>query len=199
MTIPTGLRIRGSSSRKADHAKHSFRFFFRSEYGKSQLEDKTGVLFDNECGAATKYDKLDLRTSQNISWANEKSDLDTFVTEVFSRDAQRDLGQPYTRSRYYNLFINGQYWGLYQTQERGDEHFGEAYLGGDSLQYDVIKAASSWSSATRGRGTPGATSGTSRSTRASPATTRTTTCASSAAIPTARATRPTRSCSTRKA
>ena len=90
------------------------------------------------------YDKLDLRTSQNLSWANENSGNDTFVTEVFSRDSQRDLGQPYTRSRYYNLFINGQYWGLYQTQERGDEHWGEAYLGGDSLQYDLIKTASTY-------------------------------------------------------
>jgi hypothetical protein len=93
---------------------------------------------------AGEYDKLDLRTSQNNSWANESSSEDTFVTEVFSRDSQRDLGQPYTRSRYYNLFINGQYWGLYQTQERGDEHFGEAYLGGDSLQYDLIKTASTY-------------------------------------------------------
>ena len=100
-----------------------------------------GVGLKEEVG---EYDKLDLRTSQNLSWANENSGNDTFVTEVFSRDSQRDLGQPYTRSRYYNLFINGQYWGLYQTQERGDEHWGEAYLGGDSLQYDLIKTASTY-------------------------------------------------------
>ena len=141
--IPAGLRIRGGNSRQTSKPKHSLRLFFRSSYGASGLNYK---MFPGEpVKEVGEYDKLDLRTSQNISWANENSDLDTFVTEVFSRDTQRDLGQPYTRSRYYNLFINGQYWGLYQTQERGDEHFGEAYLGGDSLQYDVIKAASSWS------------------------------------------------------
>ena len=140
VTIPAGIRIRGGNSRNTNKPKHSLRFFFRSEYGQSSLEAK---LFPGE-GEVGEYDKLDLRTSQNLSWANEGSANDTFVTEVFSRDSQRDMGQPYTRSRYYNLFINGQYWGLYQTQERGDEHFGEAYLGGDSLQYDLIKTASTF-------------------------------------------------------
>ena len=140
VAIPAGVRIRGGNSRNVAKAKHSLRFFFRSEYGQSSLDAK---LFPGEKEVG-EYDKMDLRTSQNLSWANENSTKDTFVTEVFSRDVQRDLGQPYTRSRYYNLFINGQYWGLYQTQERGDEHFGEAYLGGDSLQYDLIKTASTF-------------------------------------------------------
>ena len=148
---PAGIRIRGGNSRNTGKPKHSLRFFFRSSYGVSSLAAKMFVgepLSLNGEGKMKEeigeYDKLDLRTSQNLSWANENSANDTFVTEVFSRDSQRDLGQPYTRSRYYNLFINGQYWGLYQTQERGDEHWGEAYLGGDSLQYDLIKTASTF-------------------------------------------------------
>ena len=135
---PAGLRLRGGNSRNTGKPKHSLRFFFRSSYGESSLAAKMFVgepLSLNGEGKMKEeigeYDKLDLRTSQNLSWANENSGNDTFVTEVFSRDSQRDLGQPYTRSRYYNLFINGQYWGLYQTQERGDEHWGEAYLGGE--------------------------------------------------------------------
>ena len=148
---PAGIRIRGGNSRNTGKPKHSLRFFFRSSYGVSSLAAKMFVgepLSLNGEGKMKEeigeYDKLDLRTSQNLSWANENSANDTFVTEVFSRDSQRDLGQPYTRSRYYNLFINGQYWGLYQTQERGDEHWGESYLGGDSLQYDLIKTASTF-------------------------------------------------------
>ena len=148
---PAGIRIRGGNSRNTGKPKHSLRFFFRSSYGVSSLAAKMFVgepLSLNGEGKMKEeigeYDKLDLRTSQNLSWANENNANDTFVTEVFSRDSQRDLGQPYTRSRYYNLFINGQYWGLYQTQERGDEHWGEAYLGGDSLQYDLIKTASTF-------------------------------------------------------
>ena len=152
-SLPAGLRIRGGNSRNTGWPKHSLRLFFRSEYGESSLSAK---LFPGEKLSPNgegklkeeigEYDKFDLRTSQNLSWANAGLTMDTFVTGVFARDSQRDMGQPYTRSRYYNLFINGQYWGLYQTQERADEHFGEAYLGGDSLQYDLIKASSTYAS-----------------------------------------------------
>ena len=148
LTLPAGLRIRGGNSRNTGKPKHSFRLFCRSEYGQSSLAAK--MFLGESAKEAGEYDKLDLRTSQNLSWANENSGADTFVTEVFARDSQRDMGAPYTRSRYYNLFINGQYWGLYQTQERADEHFGESYLGGDSLQYDLIKASSSFATGSLG-------------------------------------------------
>ena len=136
-SMPAGLRIRGSNSRTSSRPKHALRLFFRSSYGMSSLEHK---MFPGEPDKeAGEYDKIDLRCSQNFSWAGETSSADTFIHEVFSRDSQRDMGQFHTRSRYYNLFINGQYWGLYQTQERGDEHFAESYAGGDSLDWDVIK------------------------------------------------------------
>ncbi|MBQ7721382.1 MAG: chitobiase/beta-hexosaminidase C-terminal domain-containing protein [Kiritimatiellae bacterium] len=137
-TIPAGLRIRGAHSRGNNRPKHSLRLFFRSEYGESRLRFP---LFGDERGAATEFDKFDLRTSQNHSWANDGDGSDTYIHEVFSRDSQRDMGQPYTRSRFCHLFINGQYWGMYQTQERGDEHFAASYLGGDSLDFDLVKTA----------------------------------------------------------
>jgi hypothetical protein len=64
----------------------------------------------------------------------------SFVREVFARDTQADMGHQYTRSRYHHLYINGVYWGLFQTQERVEEHFAESYFGGDESDYDVIKA-----------------------------------------------------------
>jgi len=130
-----GIRIRGAFSRDPKYPKHSLRLFFRNDYGDGPLEFP---LFGDE--GASKFKKVDLRTSQNYSWANGDSG-DTFVHEVFSRDSQRDMGDLYTRSRFYNLFINGQYWGLYQTQERGDEDFAETYNGGDADLYDVIKTS----------------------------------------------------------
>ena len=33
------------------------------------------------------------------------------LRDVWSRDTQRDMGRPYTRSRYYHLYLNGLYWG----------------------------------------------------------------------------------------
>lgn len=136
-SAPMGLRIRGAASRQAGYPKHSFRVFFRGEYGRKTLHFP---FFGDE--GTTSFRRMDLRCSQNYSWANAPTESwgwmrDAFVTETWERDAQRDLGQPYTRSRYVNLFINGRYWGLYQTQERADEHFAESYLGGDSDAYDV--------------------------------------------------------------
>ncbi len=134
-----GIRIRGAFSRNPQYPKHSLRLFFRNDYGDGPLEFP---LFGDE--GAGKFKKVDLRTSQNYAWANGTGATykkDTFIHEVFARDTQRDMGELYTRSRYYNLFINGHYWGLYQTQERGDEDFAETYNGGDADLYDVIKTS----------------------------------------------------------
>jgi len=131
--VNAGLRIRGGWSRHDDFPKHSFRLFFREEYGNAKLNYP---LFGEE--GTDEYDKVDLRTSQNYAWANGYN-TNTMVREVFSRDSQRDLGQPYTRSRYYHLYLNGMYWGLYQTQERSEARYAESYFGGDVDDYDVVK------------------------------------------------------------
>ena len=133
--VPAGLRIRGAVSRGEDFAKHSFRLFFRSEYGMGTLNH---ALFGEE--GAGSFEKIDLRTEQNYAWANG-SDWQTFVHEVFARDSQRDMGENYNRSRYYHLFINGVYWGLYQTEERVDQSYGESYAGGAADNYDVVRTS----------------------------------------------------------
>jgi len=136
--IDAGFRIRGGFSRSSGNPKHSFRLFFRSDYGAAKLKYP---LFGDE--GAEEFDNLDLRTAQNYAWSLQSSnpgEKNTFVREVFCRDLQRETDKPYTRSRFYHLYINGQYWGLYQSQERSEASYGETYFGGDSDDYDVIKA-----------------------------------------------------------
>ncbi|QDV38925.1 CotH kinase family protein [Tautonia plasticadhaerens] len=132
--INAGLRLRGTSSGVITNPKHSLRLFFRSEYGAPRLEYP---LFGPE--GADSFARVDLRTDQSISWGFKGNPNATFATEVFARDTMRDLGQPYTRSRYYHLYINGQYWGLYQSEERPDANFGATYFGGDPDDFDVIR------------------------------------------------------------
>jgi hypothetical protein len=132
--VNTGVRIRGGYSRSTDNPKHAFRFFFRAEYGDAELNFP---LFGDE--GVDEFDKVDLRTSQNYSWSFDGSSQNTMVREVFNRDIQGAMGMPYTRSRYYHLFINGVYWGLFQTQERSEASYAEAYFGGDRDDYDVVK------------------------------------------------------------
>ena len=138
--IDAGLRIRGGYGRQGDNAKHAFRLFFRADYGPSKLEYP---LFDDE--GVGSFDKVDLRTASNYSWAfkgswgDDNGGKNTLLRDVFSRDLQGAIGQPYTRSRYYHLYLDGQYWGIYQTQERSEARYAASYFGGDSDDYDVAK------------------------------------------------------------
>ena len=134
--INAGIRIRGGYSRIGDQPKHAFRFYFRKEYGKGKLEYP---LFQDE--GVSSFDGVDLRTAQNYSWSywSRIGHVGIFIRDVFSRDCQRDMGQPYTRSRPYHLYLNGMYWGLYQTQERPEASYAESYFGGDQENYDVVK------------------------------------------------------------
>ncbi|MGE0019036.1 MAG: lamin tail domain-containing protein [Draconibacterium sp.] len=134
--IDAGLRIRGGWSRHGDYPKHAFRFFFRSDYGEGKLKYP---LFGDE--GVNEFDKIDLRTGQNYAWANggDHAKYQTLNRDLFSRDTQRDMNQPHTRSRAYHLYLNGLYWGLYQTQERSEASFAESYFGGGTDDYDVIK------------------------------------------------------------
>jgi hypothetical protein len=131
-----GLRIRGGFSRGDFNPKHSFRLFFDSSVGPEKLNFP---LFGSEGDDV--FDKVDLRTAQNYAWSNDTfndASRNTFLRDVFSRDVMREMGQPYTRTDYYHLYINGQYWGLYETEERPEKNFAESYLGGNDDDYDVL-------------------------------------------------------------
>jgi hypothetical protein len=134
--INCGVRIRGGWSRNDANPKRAFRWFFRREYGEAKLKYP---LFGDE--GVDEFDNMDLRTSMNYSWSYGAEDpsKNTMNRDVFSRDMQRDMGQPYTRSRYYHLYINGTYWGLYQTEERPEASFAASYFGGNPEDYDVVK------------------------------------------------------------
>ncbi len=134
--VNAGVRIRGGYSRQGNNPKHAFRLFFRKEYGPGKL---VYPLFGEE--GASEFDKIDLRTEQNYSWSMDGDKHNTFLRDIFSRDLQRDMGQPYARGRYYHLYLNGMYWGLFQTEERPEADYAETYFGGDDEDYDVIKVS----------------------------------------------------------
>jgi hypothetical protein len=139
MQANAGVRIRGGYSRNDSNPKHAFKLYFRGHYGVDKLHYP---LFGDE--GADEFDRIDLRTSGNYSWSfdgsAENRAVNTMNRDVFSRDLQRELGQPYTRSRYYHLYLNGVYWGLFQSQERAEAAFANTYFGGDKEEYDVIKS-----------------------------------------------------------
>lgn len=129
-----GIRVRGGFSRSGDNPKHGFHVYFRTAYGDAKLNYP---LFGNE--GASSFDQIDLRTAQNYSWSFGGDGSNTFLREEVTRELQGAMGQPYGRGRYYHLYINGQYWGLYDTEERTEADYSETYLGGDKDDYDVVK------------------------------------------------------------
>ena len=133
-SVSCGIRIRGAFSRMG-YAKHAFRLFFRSEYGMSSLNHP---LFGDE--GPKSFGKIDLRCDQNSSWVQTKADT-TLIHEVWVRDTQRDMGQPYNKSRYYHLFLNGCYWGIYQTEERVDQKYCADTIGGEEDNFDVVRTS----------------------------------------------------------
>jgi hypothetical protein len=131
--IDMGLRIRGEFSRTPGNPKHGFRLFFRDDIGGELRYEWFG-----EEGADV-FEKMDLRVAQNWNWHLTGASQYTYTRDVGARDLQGDLGEPYTRSRFYHMYINGQYWGIYQTEERPDDFYGETYFGGEESNYDVMK------------------------------------------------------------
>ena len=136
--VEAGVRIRGGFSRSTGNPKHALRFFFRDEYGDAKLDFP---LFGDE--GTDEFNAIDLRTAQNYSWSFQGDSRNTFLRDIFARDVQGQMGQQYTRGEYYHLYINGMYWGLYQTDERAEASYGASYYGGDPDDYDVVKSAGS--------------------------------------------------------
>jgi hypothetical protein len=135
--IDCGIRIRGGFSRLPINPKHALRLFFRDEYGPAKLRYP---LFGRN--GAQEFDNLDLRTFQNYSWSLGGDTRGIFVRDQFNRDLQLAMGQPAARGEFVHLYINGHYWGIYNTCERIEASYGATYLGGKKSDYDVVKVDS---------------------------------------------------------
>ncbi len=132
--INAGIRVRGGFSRSTSNPKHALRLFFRNEYGAGKLNYP---VFGPD--ATQSFDGFDLRTFQNYSWSFQGDSRGIFLRDVFSRDVQLAMGHHAERGDYVHLYINGMYWGLYNTVERPEASYAASYYGGQKEDYDVIK------------------------------------------------------------
>jgi len=132
--VGAGVRIHGGASRKKSQKK-SFRLYFRSKYGPSILEYP--VI---PSSADKNYDRLILRAGYNDSWAHgldKERRAATYHRDQVMRDLFLQLGYPASHGDYAHLFLNGDYWGLYNICERYDDDFFDHYIG--KAGYDVVK------------------------------------------------------------
>ncbi|MDB5328393.1 MAG: hypothetical protein JWM57_3962 [Phycisphaerales bacterium] len=137
-SVNAGLRISGAVSRDPSRPKKSFKLFFRSEYGDADLNYP---IFGTNSPQLV-FDHLILRAGHSYSWANlggTPYQRAEYLRDQFARDTQAALSGNASAGNFVQLYINGQYWGLYNTVEDVDQDFAAARFGGNAADYDVIK------------------------------------------------------------
>lgn len=139
LQIDAGVRIHGGFGRRpAATAKHSFRLFFKGEYGAAQLEYP---WFGED--QVDEFDTLVLRANYNYSWARgnrtgTQTGKDyTMINDRWGAVAQQEMGGLASNSNFVHLYLNGLYWGVYNPTERPDASFLAAHLGGLKSEFDV--------------------------------------------------------------
>ncbi len=125
-SVDCGLKIHGNNSRK--RMKKSFQVRFRTKYGASRLDYP---LFDEN--PADGYHSLILRSGAQDD--NHSLFRDEFFTNLTRETMPEVLCQQY---KPVNLFLNGQYYGVYFIRERADAAFAAAYLGGNEDDIDMV-------------------------------------------------------------
>ena len=144
-SVPAGIRIHGNFSRLYS-AKKSFRIYFSKKYGgPGNLEYP---LFEDS--PVTKFDKLILRAGfqdtflhRNIPERADRHLEAKYIGDQVVRDLHRDMGQPIAHGRWVLLYLNGQFWGLYNLTERIDLQMLRSYSEKDA-EWDVIVKESGW-------------------------------------------------------
>ncbi|MDG2125135.1 MAG: CotH kinase family protein, partial [Verrucomicrobiales bacterium] len=138
--IDAGVRIHGGNARS--HPKKPMRLYFRGEYGARKLRFP---LFDGL--GVEEFDQLILRGGGHDSWSladgfgTDSTDLPphgTLLRDQFLRKTERDLGMLSPAGRYVHVYINSDYWGVYDLHERANADYFSSHLGGESEDWDVM-------------------------------------------------------------
>ncbi len=131
--VNAGLRIHGGASRQRSDKK-SFRLYFRGDYGPGWLE----YPLIPEAGVE-RFDSFVLRAGYNDSWIHwdqQERDVAVYLSDQLGRNVHDDMGSVSSHGTYVNLYLNGEYWGLYNPCERYDGDFFEQYYG--FPEWDII-------------------------------------------------------------
>ena len=126
-SVDCGLKIHGQGSRQLK--KKSFSVRFRGKYGMGRLEYK---MFEDS--SVTSFNALVLRSGSED--ADRAFFRDEFLTSLTAKAMPQVL---YQNHRPVNLFIDGQYFGVYYIRERVTDAFAASHLGGVEEDIDMIK------------------------------------------------------------
>lgn len=127
-----GIRVHGGYTRQ--YPQKSLNIYFREEYGQKNLKYELipGASNHEGTGKTTKYKKFMLRNGGNDS-------LLTKLRDVYIQSRVADRHMSVQSSRPCILYLNGEYWGLYNIQEKYSDNWVEEEFGVDKDNVVVIK------------------------------------------------------------
>ncbi|MFT6242759.1 MAG: hypothetical protein ACJAQT_004870 [Akkermansiaceae bacterium] len=138
--LDAGMRIFGNASRATSRKKHNMRLVFRGAYGASKL---VFPLF-GESGEDDEVNSYQLRGQNGDSWfhptANQRTEA-LYIRDQLARSLQGVMGQAATKQDHIHLYINGLYWGVFNTIERIEGDSMATAYGGNKEDWDVMKAS----------------------------------------------------------
>ncbi|MBH1940298.1 CotH kinase family protein [Mobilitalea sibirica] len=127
-----GIRMRGGASRA--FLQKSFNIYARSEYGNNRF---TYELFP---GLSSEYDGSVINTFKSIMLRNGGNDTElTKIREVMIHRLSSELKFSTQASKPAIVFLNGEFWGLYNLQERYSEEYIESHYGVDKDNVIIVK------------------------------------------------------------
>jgi hypothetical protein len=135
--VNCGVRIHGGVSRTLDFGKLSFRLVFKDRYGPAQWHYPVFGTYSN---ATDHFDDLVLRANGQEGWVSGFRSDSTYLRDTFARETLLAMGGVASHSRWFHLYLNGLYWGIYELVERPDASLSSAYFGGDKEEWDAVTA-----------------------------------------------------------
>ncbi len=143
--LPAGIRIHGNFSRLFS-PKKSYRVYFREDYsGSDTLNYK---LFEDS--PVTQFNSFVLRAGFQDTFVHrgipERADRHhtaKYISDQVVRNLHRDMGQPIAHGRWALLYLNGEFWGLYNLTEYVNIDFLRAYSSPEA-EWDIIVKESGW-------------------------------------------------------
>ncbi|MCL1913152.1 MAG: lamin tail domain-containing protein [Eubacteriaceae bacterium] len=124
------IMFRRHGTMSALNPQKSFALYFRERAGKTSL---TYDLFPGDSYKVTNFRSFLLRTSGN-DWADLKC-KDAFAT-TFARDSGMKVQIQANRPAI--VYVNGQYWGMYNIRDQANEHYLASHYGADPDNVDII-------------------------------------------------------------
>lgn len=122
---PCGVKIHGGITKS--YPEKSLQLIARQEYGDKRFRYAFFEDRDN-----SKYKRIILRTSGNDF-------RKTRFRDALSVDIVKELGLEHQAYRYCNLFVNGEYWGIYNIREKINEDFLKSSYGANPDSCELLQ------------------------------------------------------------